>query len=145
MILIEYHKVTVATLKNKKVTQIQFSSANDYEINRISFDVKTALFLRNARIIVNRKREIKKRVEVYEEVISSFELSSKNENSFAINNLYEKEFTIEIDNQDNLPLEIASIKLFQNPVYLISDLKQHHFFLKKHRLLELVYMFMQKK
>lgn len=118
-------KQEIHQLKNKKVTQIQFSSANDHEINRISFDVKTALFLRNARIIVNRKREIKKRVEVFEEIISSFELSSKNENSFAINNLYEKEFTIEIDNQDNLPLEIASIKLFQNPVYLISDLKQH--------------------
>ncbi|MDP5105238.1 MAG: hypothetical protein NWQ31_03615 [Polaribacter sp.] len=115
----------ISQLKDRKVTQIKFTSKDDHQINSISFDIKTALFLRNAKIIVSRTHHIKKREEVYKEVIASFELSSKNENTFTLNNFYEKEFVVEIDNQDNLPVEITGIKLLQNPIYLISNLKQH--------------------
>jgi hypothetical protein len=40
-----------------------------------------------------------------------------------LNGFFEKEFTIEIDNQDNQPLEISKIKVFQNTVSVVADLK----------------------
>jgi hypothetical protein len=42
---------------------------------------------------------------------------------FQINSFFEKEFTIEIDNQDNQPLAISKIKVFQNTVSILADLK----------------------
>jgi hypothetical protein len=44
-------------------------------------------------------------------------------NNFELPQLFEKEITIEIDNQDNPALEITSIDLAQLPVYLVADLK----------------------
>ena len=38
-------------------------------------------------------------------------------------NIYEKDFYIEIENQDNQPLKINEIKFFQIPVSVIADLK----------------------
>ena len=40
-----------------------------------------------------------------------------------VSNLNEKEFTIEIENMDNQPLEIQNIQLFQNPITIVSRLK----------------------
>jgi hypothetical protein len=124
-IAISNYNQEIIQIKDKKVTQIKFAATNYHEINSISFDVKSAFFLRNVKIIAKRTHKIKKRDEVYDEVISSFELSSKNENIFTLNNVYEKEFIVEIDNQDNPALEITAIKLFQQPIYLISNLKKN--------------------
>jgi len=115
----------IRQIKDRKVTQIKFTATNYHEINSISFDIKTAFFKRNVKIIAKRTHKIKKRAEVYDGVISSFELSSKNENTFSLNNFYEKEFIVEIDNQDNPPLEIKAIKLLQKPIYIISNLKKN--------------------
>lgn len=124
-ILISNFNQEISQIKERKVTQIKFTATNYHEINSISFDVKSAFFMRNVKIIAKRTHKIKKRAEVYDEVISSFELSSKNENTFTLNNFYEKEFIVEIDNQDNPPLEITAIKLLQKPIYIISNLKKN--------------------
>ena len=50
-------------------------------------------------------------------------MNSTTSNVFQLNGFFEKEFTIEIDNQDNQPLEISKIKLFQNTVSVVADLK----------------------
>ncbi len=111
-------------LKERKVTQIKFSSKNSHLINSISFDIETAFFLRTARLIIQKERKIKKRVETYEQVVASFELNSKNENTLSLHNFNEKEFIIEIDNKDNPSLSISKVTLLQKPVYIISNLKK---------------------
>ena len=123
-IAITNYSQEVLQLKDKKVTQIKFKANNYHKINSISFDIKTAFYLRNAKLIVQKTHKVKKRIEEYEKVISTFQLSSKKENTLILNNLHEKEFTIEIDNQDNPDLAISGIKLLQKPIYLISDLKK---------------------
>ena len=114
----------ITLLKDRKVTQIKFTSNNSHEINSISFDINTAFYQRNAKLIINKERKIKKRIETYQQVVSNFQLSSKIENTFFLNNLNEKEFIIEIENKDNPSLEITNITLLQKPVYIISDLKK---------------------
>jgi hypothetical protein len=115
----------IIQLKDRKVTQFKFKARSSHEINGISFDIKTAFFLRNAKLLVSKTRKIKKRLEIYEEVIYNFQLSSKKDNIFVLNNFNEKEFIIEIDNQDNPLLDIAALQLLQKPVYIISNLRQH--------------------
>ncbi len=108
---------------NRKLTNITFSAENKHLIEAITFNIITEFYVRKAKLVVKRQREIKKRVEKYEEVIAYFELNSKNDQTIYFNNLQEKEFTIQIDNQDNQPLEIKSIQLLQKPLYIYSKLK----------------------
>lgn len=121
--IIHFEK-NVTQIKNRKVTQLKFTGNNTHKIDAISFDIKTEFFQRNAKILVKRTRKVKKRIETYNQVIANFQLSSKNKNTFAFNNLNEKEFIVEIDNQDNPALEIESVQLFQKPIYLVSNLKE---------------------
>jgi len=108
--------------KSKK-TRITFKFENVQIINQISFTIKNAsLYRRTAKIIVNRTEVYKKRKQNYEEHSGSFELSSGSTNTFTIAELREKEFYIDIENQDNQPISISEVKLFQNPVYLVADL-----------------------
>ena len=123
-ITIKDYKQEITELKDSKITQIKFIANNSHQINSISFDVNTAFFLRNAKLIINKERKIKKRVETYQQVVANFQLSSKIENTFFLNNLNEKEFIIEIENKDNPSLKITNITLLQKPVYIISNLKK---------------------
>lgn len=120
----QYKQEAVSIEKKKKVTQLKFTAKNSHKINSISFKIDSDFFLRNAKILVKRERKIKKRVETYTETIASFQLNSKNKNSFTFNNLNEKEFIIEIENKDNPALAIENIQLFQKPIYLIANLKK---------------------
>jgi len=109
--------------KKHNKTIITFFSDNFQRVDGISFDVKTRLFLRNASVFVNTSRKARKRKENFKQEVSSFNLNSNTSNSFQLNGFFEKEFTIEIDNQDNQPLEISKIKVFQNATSVITDLK----------------------
>lgn len=122
--LIDFNYKISENRKDKKTT-ISFSSDNFQKVDGISFEISTKLFSRNARIFVNRSRKIKKRTENYQEEISSFVLNSNTSNAFQLNGFFEKEFTIEIENQDNQPLVFSKIELLQNSVYVISDLKSN--------------------
>jgi len=113
----------IAQDKEKKQTKIVFSAENKYKIDAITFTISTEFYAREARIITKRERKVKKRVESYDEVVAYFDLNSKNEKTIYFNSLQEKEFTIEIDNQDNQPLDISNIQLFQKPFTIISKLK----------------------
>lgn len=114
----------ITTDKKNKQTKIHISFKDPQVVDAISFDISAPNFyLREARIVINKTR-IQKRDEVnYYETISNFQLNSKVKNSFEVSELFVKEFTIEIDNQDNLELEIKKISLFQNPVSILADLK----------------------
>ena len=116
-------KYKISEDKKNKKTIIVFSSDNFQKVDGISFEIKTKLFSRNARVLVSKTRKIKKRTENYQEESSSFNLNSNTSNSFQLNGFFEKEFTIEIENQDNQPLDFSKIELLQNSLYVISDLK----------------------
>ena len=114
----------ITTDKKNKQTKITISFKNPQVIDAISFDISAPNFyLREARIVIN-KTKTQKRAEVnYAETVTNFQLNSKVKNSFEVSELFVKEFTIEIDNQDNPELEIKKIFLFQNPVSILADLK----------------------
>lgn len=116
-------KYKISQDQKHKKTIITFNSNNFQRVDGISFDVKTKLFLRNASVFVNTTRKVRKRKENFKLEISSFNLNSNTSNTFQINSFFEKEFTIEIDNQDNQPLDISKIKVFQNTVSVVADLK----------------------
>lgn len=109
--------------KEKKKTQITIQFQSPQVISKINFDIRSDLYYRNARILVNKSRKIKKRTENYQEEICSLVLNSKTNNQFILDDFFEKEFIIEIDNQDNQPLEINKISFFQSPEYVLANLK----------------------
>jgi hypothetical protein len=113
----------VTTDKKEKKTQIAIRFESPQVISKINFDVRSDLYFRNARILVNKTRKVKKRTENYQQELSSFVLNSKTNNQFIVNDFFEKEFIIEIDNQDNQPLDISKISLFQSPEYVLVNLK----------------------
>lgn len=106
----------------RKVTQITLSANSNNKIDAIAFSINTDYYVRNAKILVKRERKIKKRIEETEEVISNFQLNSKNSSIISLHNLQEKEFIIEIENQDNQPLDIQNIQLLQKPLFIVSEL-----------------------
>ncbi len=108
--------------KVKKVTKIVFSAANRYQIDAIKFDITTDYFNRSAKLLVKREERVKKRTTIYEEALSYFDVNSKNSRIIYINAVDERDFTIEIDNQDNQPLSISKIELFQKPIVIVSKL-----------------------
>jgi hypothetical protein len=109
--------------KKDKKSIIIFSADHFQKVNEIAFTISNKLFSRNAKLFVNRTRTIKRQTENYQEAVSSFVLNSNTSNSFQLNGFFEKEFTIEIENQDNQPLEFLKIELLQNSQYVIADLK----------------------
>ena len=113
----------ITTIKDKKTTQLKFTAKDAHKIDVISFDIDTDFFLRKAKVIVTRTRNIKKRIETYDQVLDQFQLNSQNRNTFDIGNLNVKEFRIEIENQDNPPLNIEKVQFFQKPVHVIANLK----------------------
>ncbi len=108
----------------QKTTVLNFSADNASQINYISFDIDTKFYLRKAKIFVKRTRKVKKRTETYDQLIDQIELNYNNDNTFSFSNLNEKEFSIEIENKDNPPLEITNIQLYQKPVHVIANFEK---------------------
>lgn len=110
--------------KAGKKTIVHVRFAEPQRINAVKFDVEgPGLFLRRAHIRAKRSRDVRKRTETYTTTIKTLELDSQEENRFDALNIFEREFTVEIENGDNLPLENIEIRFFQNPVYLVAELR----------------------
>jgi hypothetical protein len=73
--------------------------------------------------MVERARNVKGKEERYKETVMEFELNSNTSNSFDLDNFREKEFEIEISNEDNPPLEFEKIDYGQLQTYLVADFK----------------------
>lgn len=123
--LIEVNAFTYKIIEDKerKVTQIVFSAQKKYQIDAISFAIATELYARETRITIKEEIKNKKSTTIRDGLLSSFLLNSKMDSKIRVSNLNEKEFTIEIENKDNQPLEIQNIQLFQKPITIISRLK----------------------
>lgn len=114
----------IETDKKLKQTRITITFPNPQVIDGIGFEISSpSYYLRDARILINKTRVYKKSNENYVENISAFQLNSKSKNRFDVQSFFAKEFTIEIDNQDNPTLEINKISLLQSPVSILTDLK----------------------
>lgn len=117
-------KIKNTTRKEKKTTQILVTFNIPQHIEGMAFDIENEVFLRQARLLVNKTRTIKKRVETYQQHVFNFELHSGTHNTFDLPYIFEKEIIIEIENNDNPPLNIKHLKFFQKPMYVISNLKK---------------------
>lgn len=115
-------KYQITEDKKWKVTKIAFSAENRHQIDAISFAIQTEYFNRNAIISVKRQQNSNKRVRIYDETLEFFELNSKKNNRIYFSALNEKEFTVEIENQDNQPLLISKIQVLQKPLFIVSKL-----------------------
>ena len=114
----------ITQFPSQKQTRIQVVFENRQIVNQIVFNTTSPRFYkRNGRIYLFKIREIKRKTETYKKTISTFELNSDLKKPVNISQLFEKVFYIEIENQDNQPLAFSEIRFFQNPVFLIADLK----------------------
>jgi hypothetical protein len=112
------------TIKDKKLSIEEVKFENSTIVNKITFRVKAPnYFKRAARIMVERARNVKGKEERYKETVMEFELNSNTSNSFDLDNFREKEFEIEISNEDNPPLEFEKIDYGQLQTYLVADFK----------------------
>ena len=115
-------KSIVDNSRKKSVILVSFEKPQ--LISRLDFDIRSDMYFRTARILVNKERKIKNKIEKYQDEVFTFVLNSKTNSSFAFPEFFEKEFIIEIDNQDNPPLVIEKIQLFQSPKYVLANLKE---------------------
>ena len=121
---IQPKKTKIMQIPAQKKTRIHISFDRPQVVNQIGFKISNPnLFLRNARIYINKKRLVKHKEKPFKEIISEFELNSNTQNTFTIPQFFEKECFIEIDNRDNPPLTLAAIQFFQNQMAVIADLK----------------------
>ncbi|CAH8283357.1 hypothetical protein EV196_102318 [Mariniflexile fucanivorans] len=118
-------KIKNTNNKKNKTTQLSVTFAMPQHIESMVFDIENEVFLREAKILVNKNRTIKKRIETYQENVFNFELHSGTHNTFELPYIFEKEIVIEIENNDNPPLNIKHLKFFQKPLYVICNLKKN--------------------
>ena len=107
----------------EKTSRIEFKSQRSYQVDAITFKIGTEFYLRNTSIVVQKEHEVKRVIEMYDDILSSFTLSSKGSNSVALYGSYLSDFSLIIDNQDNPALEIEAISFYQKPKYLVTYLK----------------------
>lgn len=116
--------VKIENTDDGKKTRIIVAQKHWILINRMVFDIKSPSFYkRSARILVNREETVKRKKKKNVTVLEEFELDSSTKNAIDFLHFEEQEFVIEIDNQDNPPLDIASVKFYQVPLRIVADLK----------------------
>lgn len=125
MNLVEPVVFDYSTNKEKKTSNGIIKFLDKTIINRITFKIKSPNFYkRQAKIIVERSRMVKHQEQYYKETVLEFELNSNGNNSFDLSSFREKEFKIEISNEDNPPLVFEKVEFGQLQSYLVSDFKK---------------------
>jgi hypothetical protein len=124
----KYSKVPVpefaqADSTAKKKTYIKINFDDNYLINRIRFELKGPRYYKRHASIA-KKIEDKKRKEAYYETLASVELNSYSLNEFDLDYFREKEVYMIIDNDDNRPLDLKSISVWQLTKYLKTYLQK---------------------
>nr|WP_315157798.1 hypothetical protein [uncultured Flavobacterium sp.] len=114
---------TITQLSAKKETLIHIVFDGPQIINQVIFDIsKPGFYKRNTVIYKNETRKHKHKTETYPVALAYFELNSATKNIFDIPEIFEKEFFIKIENQDNQPLTFSEVKCMQLPISIIADL-----------------------
>ena len=81
------------------------------------------MYSRNAILFVNRTETVKKQTKNFRQKILNFVVKANSSNLFIFDGIFEKNFTVEIENNDNQHLTFSNIEVLQKPVYVISNLK----------------------
>jgi len=116
--------VKITEMLLEKQTRITVTFNELVIINQIAFAINAPnLYNRNAALFVQRTQKVKKKTVTNLEPVTTFELNSSAKNIVSGLDLIENKIVIDIDNKDNEPLEIASVKLYQMPINLVADLK----------------------
>lgn len=125
-------KSVTAEIRSRKETQIHILFDVPQVINQITFEItKPTYYNRKAILYKKVKRETKRKSQIVEKEIASFELNPNSNNIFTIPEIFEKEFFIKIENHDNQPLSISKIKYHQKPISIVADLNSNeHYHLK---------------
>ena len=116
-------KTSTSEITSEKETQVHVLFDGPQVINQITFDISRPTYYKR-RAIIYKKVTIqnKRKSQIVDEEIVSFELNSNTKNSFEIPEIFEKDFYIKIENHDNLTLSISAIKYSQKPISIIADL-----------------------
>lgn len=122
-LILEEFTYSIGLDKENQRTKIDFSSKLAHQIDGIIFDIHTPQYVREAKILVEKANENEKRNALSSNILSHFQLNSEAEEILGFHPFKNNKFTIQIENEDNPPLDIKSIKLTQNPLYMLADLK----------------------
>jgi len=119
-------KTSTSEVSSQKQTQIHVIFDGPQVINQITFDISRPTYYKRKAIIF-RKATIKnkRKSQIIDQEIVSFKLNSNTKNSFEIPEIFEEEFYIKIENNDNLPLSVSTIKYHQKPISIIADLNSN--------------------
>lgn len=116
-------KTSTTEDRSEKETLIHVTFDRPQIINQIVFEIlKPTYYSRKAIIYKKVKQQKNRKSVIYDEEIITFELNSNTKNSFTIPEIFEEEFFIKIENKDNQPLAISTIKYNQKPISIITDL-----------------------
>ncbi|WP_337967251.1 hypothetical protein [uncultured Flavobacterium sp.] len=117
---------------SKKETQIHVLFNAPQVINQIAFEIsKPTYYNRHAILLRKVKQQTRRKSSIIEEEIASFELNSNEKNIFTIPEIFEKEFYIKIENHDNQPLSVSTIKYSQKPISIVADLSSNESYILK--------------
>ena len=115
-------KITEMILEKK--TRITVTFNHPAIIDQVVFNITNPkLYNRSAALFVSRTHTVRKKTSTYLEQEYALELNSSGKNIVSDLNLIENKIVIDIENKDNEPLEIASVKLLHAPVNIVADLK----------------------
>ncbi len=116
--------VKIENADGGKKTFVSVEQKHRTLINRIVFDINAPTFYkRSGMMLVDREIKKRKKSSVTTITLNGFELNSSANNIIDLTDFQEKDFTLEIDNEDNPPLDITSVKFYQAPLRLVADLK----------------------
>lgn len=109
-----------------KCSFIKISFSEKQYIDRLELEIEgPSFFFRNAFIAEPIfEEEIYEENQDYFQSIQNFELSSTDSNKVLITNFRAKEFYIIIKNEDNQPLKVSSLKMYQTKKYLTALLEK---------------------
>lgn len=125
-------KLKINEIPSKKATSIHIVYDQPQIINQLVFKIsKPTYYNRQAIIYKKVSRQIKRKSQLVDEIIATFELNSNSQNSFTIPEIFEQELYIKIENQDNPTLAISAITFNQKPVALIADLNTNEEYILK--------------
>ncbi|WP_157972992.1 hypothetical protein [Aureibaculum luteum] len=129
LLKINFTSKEITEIADEKITKIHFLFKNREIINQILFNITAPDFYnRKATLYKTVTKEVKGKEESYRKNLAQFYLNSNSANSFNISEIFENDFFIEIENNDNAPIEVSEILFFQDPIYIIASLKTNEKF-----------------
>lgn len=119
-------KISQCDSAEVKRSFVKISFSSKQYIDRLEIEIEgPSFFLRRAFIAEPiLEEEIYAEDQEYFESIQNFELSSADSNHLLITNFRAKEFHIIIENEDNQPLKVSSVKMYQTKKYLTALLEK---------------------